>query len=269
MTPRLAFLDREAAGRYILGRRSPEGGYSFYRTPQWRLEEPSAPDTLAALESLRILGIAPSLTIGWAALRAMDLLGAAPAHSPAPWIRRWRTRLLVKRKAQDWRAALAEALHVIEVSRSMKVKSDAAERRGLTQLLHAARETCGGWARPGADLETTAVALQLADLGGVRASAEVGAASFLRSCEDESLGLRISPTAGATSAGALRGGVWIAHALGLDVSYPGAIGESLALLQHPDGGLGARHRSVATLQDTWLGLEAARLLEDLQKVKPS
>ncbi|MGB0094287.1 MAG: hypothetical protein WBP81_17380, partial [Solirubrobacteraceae bacterium] len=96
-------LDRDAAGRYVLGRRTQEGGYCFYRTPEWGVDEPNAPDTLAAFESLRILGIAvpepeatarwlralqsvdgsyPTLTIGWAALSALGLLGFEPDHSP-------------------------------------------------------------------------------------------------------------------------------------------------------------------------------------------
>jgi hypothetical protein len=38
---------------------TPHGGYCFYRTPEWGVEEPNAPDTLAALASLRIVGVDP------------------------------------------------------------------------------------------------------------------------------------------------------------------------------------------------------------------
>ena len=64
----MVLIDREAAGRYVLSRRTAEGGYCFYRTPQWGVEEPNAPDTLAALGSLRLLGIAapaPQATGRW------------------------------------------------------------------------------------------------------------------------------------------------------------------------------------------------------------
>jgi PEP-utilising enzyme, PEP-binding domain len=54
-----AALDREAALRYVLSRRTPEGGYCFYRKPKWGEEEPNAPDTLAAMESLRPLDVEP------------------------------------------------------------------------------------------------------------------------------------------------------------------------------------------------------------------
>jgi hypothetical protein len=47
--------------------------------------------------------------------------------------------------------------------------------------------------------------------------------------------------------------------------YLGAIEQQVALLQRPDGGLGARHRAISALQTTWLGLEAAALLERLRE----
>jgi len=40
----------------VIGRRTPEGGYCFYRTPEWGVEEPDARDTLAALKTLRLPG---------------------------------------------------------------------------------------------------------------------------------------------------------------------------------------------------------------------
>ena len=43
-------------------RRAPEGRYGRYRTPNWGPEEPTAPGTLAALESLRPLGVEPPQT---------------------------------------------------------------------------------------------------------------------------------------------------------------------------------------------------------------
>lgn len=45
-------LDKDGIFRYVLSRQTPKGGYSYYRTPAWGVEEPNAPDTLAALECL-------------------------------------------------------------------------------------------------------------------------------------------------------------------------------------------------------------------------
>jgi len=179
-------LDWAAAGRYVLERRTPEGGYCFYRTPEWGVEEPNAPDTLAALESLSLLGIDipapgrtaqwlrslqygsgsyPTLTIGWAALRALELLTVEPARAPDRWLRRWVEALAGRDRSRDWRVAIIDALRLLELVRLRNGAPGGWERDGMTAVLDAARATDGGWARPGADLETTAIAVRLATLG--------------------------------------------------------------------------------------------------------
>ena len=173
-------IDRDSAVRYVIGRRTPEGGYCFYRTPEWDVEEPNARDTLAALETLRLLGIdAPvpeatarwlralqspdgryqTLTTGWATLRALDLLGTDPDRSPRDWLSSWVPVVLNSERNRVWRAALADALRLLELSRLVGLELDADQRQAFTGLLDAAADGDGDrWARPGADLESTAVA---------------------------------------------------------------------------------------------------------------
>jgi len=67
-----------------------------------------------------------------------------------------------------------------------------------------------------------------------------------------------------TSVSAIRGGLSIALGLNAPLRYPRAVGRSIARLQHPNGGLGARDGAIPTLHDTWLALEAACLLKRLQ-----
>ena len=279
-------LDRDAAGRYVLGRLTPAGGYSFYRTPQWSVEEPNAPDTLAALESLRLLDIAaprpnvtgrwlrslqaadggyPTLTIGWAALRALAVLGIAPVRSFSEWLSSREHALLGRRRDRDWRGALSDALHLFESVRLSELAPRFTGRDRFSKLLDEARDPLGGWARPGADLETTAVAMLIGAPTELSGRDRGAAEQFLRRNEDGVLGLRLSPDAGATSVGALWGGLELADVLGLELSYPGAVGENLALMQRADGGLGARHAAISTLHDTWRGLEATRLLDKLHE----
>lgn len=129
-------LDREAAGRYVLSRLTPGGG-SSHRTPQWGVEEPDAPDTLAALESLRILGLGipepeatgrwlasqqsvdgdyPTLTIGWVVLRSLALLDITPLLSPAAWLGERAAALAPPGGgARERRGALRDALHLLEL----------------------------------------------------------------------------------------------------------------------------------------------------------
>ncbi len=267
----------------MLGRRTQEGGYCFYRTPEWGVDEPNAPDTLAAFESLRILGIAvpepeatarwlralqsvdgsyPTLTIGWAALSALGLLGFEPDHSPLQWLKSWTQVLLGRQASREWRGALLGTLRLLELMQLTGIELTAAQRDALVQLLAAAANGRGGrWARPGADLETTAVAIRLIGLGDLPSESEAPSEEFLRSCEDAALGLRLAPKSAAISVDALWGGVTIASMLRMPLRHPQAIRRSIGLLQHPAGGLGARDRAIPTLRDTWLGLRAACLLE--------
>jgi hypothetical protein len=279
-------LNLAGVGQYVASRHTPGGGYSYYRTPEWGLEEPNAPDTLAALECLRMLALEPpasertarwlralqtpdggyaTLTIGWAALRALDVLGAAPSHSPHAWLRRRGRLLLGRDRLREWRSALGDALRLAELARLTAVELDDHQRRDLVRLLQSARGRSGGWGAPGADLHTTWVAVRLASLAGVSRHPDAAVAAFLRGCEDEALGLRLAPGAGATSAEALCGGLELIRALGLLPTYPRQIAVSIALLQRSDGGLAARHRGIATLRDTWLGVRAAQLLQLTQE----
>jgi hypothetical protein len=279
-------LDRAAIGRYVLGRRTPEGGYCFYRTPQWAVEEPNAPDTLAALGSLELLGVDipaprqtgdwlrglqgesgeyPTLTIGWAALRALDILAVEPRFSPDQWLRRRLEAFSGWDGARDWRAAIIDAVHLWELMRLRHSAFRGSERDSIAALLDAARAADGGWASPGAELETTAMGLRLAQLVNPHWHPDPPVATFLGCCEDEVLGLRLAPDARTTSAGALWGGLTLGHALHRRPRYLGAIAQQLTLLQRPDGGLGARHHAISALQATWLGLQAAALLDGLRE----
>ena len=279
-------VDLAAARRYVLGRQTPQGGYCYYRTPEWGVEEPNAPDTLAALECLRALTTAPprrestvrwlralqsprgsyaTLTIGCAAVHTLELLGARPRLTPDAWVRRVTARLLERAGAREWRTALGDALRVVELHRVCAIELGGDEREALGLLLAAARDRAGVWARPGGDLHTTALAVRAARLGGIAERADGAVADFVARCEDAALGLRLAPDAAATSAGALWGGLELMRTLHMTPTYPAAIAASVALLQRPEGGLAARHRGLATLHDTWLGLRAARLLQLTQE----
>ncbi|BBY08264.1 hypothetical protein [Mycobacterium noviomagense] len=283
-------LDWAAVGWYVLGRRTLEGGYSFYRTPEWAVEEPNAPDTLAALESLRLLGIDipapaqtgdwlrclqeddggyPTLTIGWATLRSLYVLAVEPVCSSERWLRGWVHVLGSRGRSRDWRAAIVDASHVLELLHLRHGTLSGPEHASMTALLHTAGAPNEGWARPGADLETTATAVRLAQLLNQRWHPDPQLTSFVSRCEDQQLGFGLAPNSRATSVGALWGGLVISRVLGQRVRYPDAVGQQLALLQRPDGGLGARHHAISTLQATWRGLQAARLLDGPEEKGPS
>jgi prenyltransferase/squalene oxidase-like repeat protein len=282
----LGCLNHAAIERYVLGRRTPEGGYCFYRTPQWAVEEPNAPDTLAALESLMLLDVDipapsqtagwlrslqdpcggyPTLTIGWAALRALDALAVEPTRDPDRWLRGLLETFCDCDGPRDWRAAIVDAVHLCELMRLRHKVLRGAERDNIGTLLGEARTPDGGWASPGADLETTGMGVQLAQLVSPQWQPDPPLSAFLGRCEDELLGLRLAPDAGTTAVGALWGGLTLGRALHSCPRYLGAIEQQLVLLQRPDGGLGARHRAISGLQATWLGLRAAALIDGLRE----
>ncbi len=286
-SPTICPIDREAARRYVVGRRTVDGGYCFYRTPEWGVEEANALDTLAALESLRLLRAAvpapaetarwlrrlqsadggyATLTTGWGALRALDALGLGPDLSPTDWLRSWARVAFASSNDREWRGALLGALRLLELWQLAGLELDRNQRGALARLLAVAADgRAGRWARPGADLEATAVALRLIALGDLPSDIETASEEFLRSCEDEPLGLRLTTAAATTSVGALWGGVMIARTLGLPLRHPEAIGRSIGRLQGASGGLSARDRAIATLRDTWLGLHTACLLGQAQR----
>ena len=283
-----AVLDRDAALRYVLSRRTTQGGYCYYRTEKWGVEEPNAPDTMAALESLRLLGVErpepqrtelflrslqdedgdyPTLTIGWAALRGLAALGAEPSHSPGLWIWRRVDDLLRRPAAREWSGAVTDLAHAGDLVCLIHAVSDPPTREAFTRMLDEARDPHGGWARPGADLETTGVAVHLMTQLGLRLSpgARAGVEALFARSQDRTLGLCLATQSRAVSAGSLWGGLTICQVLGLRLAYPDAAATSLVLLQRPDGGLGQRDRAISTLHDTWVGLDAARLLDTLRK----
>lgn len=280
---RIGPLDRFAAADYVLSRRTPEGGYSYYRTPEWGIEEPNAPDTLAALESLRILGVDPpsadetvrwllelqdgdggypSLTICWATLRALDLLGMRASRSPIAWLATIEPSSPSISGPRDLRGALGEAERYIEVIGLSGGEVRDSVRSVIRDLLAIASDPAGGWARPGPELETTAIACRLAEAADIAGTIAESTLRFLHRCEDPVLGLRLSPEGRATAIDAIWGGLVLYQMLGARPRFPGPIGTNLALLQRRDGGLGARHRAISTLAATWRGLEAEELLFD-------
>lgn len=281
-------LDLAAAGRYVLGRRTAIGGYSFYRTPEWGVDEPSATDTLAALESLRILGVNPpdpeatvawlhslqepdgsypTLTIAWSCIRSLALLGAAPERPVAGYLGGVASRVLSRREASDWGAALRDAERVTELGMLGYLEHGPEQAQSIAAMLDRARDPDGGWASPGADVVETARALRLAAPEDAEVARE--SAALLARCEDEQLGVRFAPRTAATSAEVLRAGLEIARRTGVVLRFPASLERSLVLMQRVDGGLGARHRAISTLVDTLDGLRANELLDDGQSGQTS
>lgn len=198
--------------------------------------------------------------IGWATLRSIALLGIEPRHSPTEWLGQLAELRILRKMPGDWRGALHDLDRFSQLVLMVRPRLRDIDNVAVERTLGQARDHNGGWARPGPELETTAVALRIAAYCQSDFLRDAAVSDFLTHCEDETLGFRISPSGRATSVDALWGGLEIARALGRSPAYPQSIARSILLLQRPDGGLGARHRSISTLQATWRGLEASDML---------
>ncbi len=274
-----------AARHYVLDRQCPQGGFSFYRTPEWGVEEPNALDTYAALASLRRLrtsppnsgrivdwlqdlqrtdGSWPSLPIAWAAIEALALLRRTPRSDSRAWLQDiWASRVVAFAGGErDWRGTLGSLLQVVELLRRLDPDVLSGGRDLLQTRFDCARTDGGAWATPGADLETTGIAWRLARRAGLRVDRAALRAWWCR-CEDPALGLRFAPHAWMTSVGALLGGLDVAQGLGVMPRYAGAICRQIGMLQHSGGGFGARHQALPSLWDTWQALCAVSRLQRL------
>ena len=157
-----------------------------------------------------------------------------------------------------------DALHLVELVRVTGEEPDFEWRAALTENLATARDPLGGWARPGAELKTTAVAVRLIVLAGVRESARTRSPVSCAAARTRPSACALVPAPGRPRRVHCGTGS-NSRALGLTLSYTRAIAQSLALLQRPYGGLGARHGAIATRRETWLALPAAQLLEQIQE----
>lgn len=94
------------------------------------------------------------------------------------------------------------------------------------------------------------------------AAAPVGTAHICHA--DPEHGLRLTPQAWTTAAGALLGGLDLAQGLGVMPRYAESVFRPIRLLQQAGGGFSARQQALPTLWDTWQAPNAADRLQSLR-----
>ncbi len=282
-------LDEEAVARYVLSRRTPAGGYCFYRTPSWGIEEPNALDTLAAVASLGLLGVQcpnpeetgrwvqglqredgtySTLTIGWAALSTLNLLGFKPSRGPWRWLDAACDGIIRETAGphRDQAGTLIDLDRLVGlIGGRNKGQLHPGHRKTILDAIERWRDSKGGWVQGGPTIEVTAVAVRLASRCGQDLSHDASLRDWVRACEDPVHGFRICPGAGEATSGALWGGLFLLDVLGgMEPKDPKAVDRNIALLQRKNGGLGPRPGAIATLFDTWTGLRAYSLLRGMR-----
>lgn len=274
-------IDVEGVRRYLLGRRTPEGGFCFYRYGPWKVEEPNAPDTWAALASLRHLGAAlpsPERTVAWlrgqqaadggfqslligeAVLSALGLLQAEPMYDPRRFIQAWAERVSRSNtQAGDIEAWLHGVQRCIRLLISMELPL-APLRTAVTTRLSSLRGSLDAHPSTAPTLLATGRALDIL----VRFQEPPGTAlMFLRRCEDPKLGLTLVPGSSATWLEVHQVGLRALRSLGEFPRFPDAIRTFARRCQGTEGGFSRVPGALPNLRDTWLALSILDHLDAL------
>jgi hypothetical protein len=272
-------IDADACCRYVLGRQTREGGFSFYAHHDWGVEEPNTLDTYAAIAALQLLravipnarrcedwlkeqqepsGAYATLVIGHTALKALRLLAAEPQYDPRPFIRRWDSILRPTRERKPLPGWLADVARWIELCADFGVAPSAEMQGQVSAALAAVRCKGGGYASPGENLADTARVLEISARIGL--DAPDGILAYARQCEALPFGFNMTPAGAGSNLEALLSGLRILRYYGVEPSHPEHIRRYVAACQTATGGFGRAPGAIAQLTETLRALEVLMLL---------
>ena len=275
-------IDADACLRYTLNCQTREGGFCFYAYRPWGVDEPNGPDTLAAIEILRFLrqpvpraeacvswlrtlqnadGYYPSLVIGYAAIRALDLLCERPDKDARPYLRQIAQSLhfgrVPSRRHVRW---LREASKCIELLRHLSTRIDDPMRQEIAGMLDALRGADGGYGMAGENLIDTAAALALSMGAGISISESI--LSYAENCWNVPMGFNITPAALSSNLSCQRAGVVIFSHFGRKLPDTELVRTFVANCQTKSGGFARTPKAIARLDDTALALGILDLIRD-------
>lgn len=272
----LSGIDERACLRYTQLRQTEEGGFCFYANREWGVQDPNTPDTLAAVTILHLLGqpvparercIAwlhaqqdvrgeyPSLVIGYAALKALRLLGSAPLRDPRSFLRHAAGLLgLDDETGRAPTSDLAAACRCIELWHDFGLAASAHTRTRIAALLERRRAPNGAYGAENPTLSETASAVALA--GAFEIEVDAGAiVRHLRQCEGPPFGINVAPLAGAADLQSQRAALWLLRRFAARPRYPELVRRHVAQCQDDRGGFGRSPGAIARLSDTRRALE--------------
>lgn len=273
-------IDVEACYRYTRSRQTRQGGFCVYLYRAWGVEEPNTPDTHAAVAILRLLdrtvpevercigwlqaqqdsaGGYPTLVIGSAALKTLQLLGGQPLRDPCRFLKHQARVLHLTNPAHlQFPGQLASAWQCIALWQDYGLTVTEQMRQALAAGLRRLRGDHGGYGAPGPNLLDTAAAVALAAALDVPVDREMLA--YARQCERPPSGFNITPLAGSSSLESQHAGLQVLrhfHALPGD---PALIRGYVARCQTASGGFGRAPGAIPRLDDTLRALEILAIL---------
>lgn len=267
-------IDAQACIRYTIERQTTQGGFCFYTYHAWGVEEPNAPDTLAAISILSMLrqpvpnrepcvawlraqqdarGDYATLVIGYAALQALRKLDAAPARDPRAFLRRTAATLGLsggRPPARDLRWLLM----CLELWRENGLALADAMLPRIAALLERQHERGGGYGASGASLPETAAAVAVASELDLSINAS-GVLDYVRLCEGPPYGFNVASSATSSDLETQRAALWLLRRFGAAPTHPELIGRFVALCQTDAGGFGPSPGAIARLSESVYALE--------------
>lgn len=275
-----SLVDRKAAIRYVLGRQTPSGGFSYYRS--WGVEEPGAADTYHALAILQFFGVElphaescrrwlgaiqgdngsySGLATAWYTLLALDCLDATPRRDVVPWLTRRADILFTQVEGEAYSPRLLELTRFIDLARRFHVATTLGRcQEAVTGALDEMSGPGGAFVRGAPNLVDTAQALRLIQVADLLPNRRM--LDFSRSCEDPLYGFRAVPHGRSSTIEVLNAGVDLMRAFGAAPRHIQAIFRTIAACQRPGGGFSRQLGAMPTLEDTYW---AVRLLVKLDR----
>ena len=268
------FDDIDVAGvrRYLMSRQTPAGGFCFYRYGPWRVEEPNALDTWAAIASLQRLGEAipsqdetiawlrdqqaadggfQSLPIGEAVLSALHLLQAEPVRDPRQFLIQWAERIShADIKAGDPEAWLHNVQRCLRLLNLYSLPLDTMHSNVPLRLLQLrdSLDSCS-WSTP-----TVLATGRTMDILRQLQQPQGSAVAFLRRCENPRLGITLVPDSSATWLEVHYMGLLGFQSAGERPAFRDAIRAFVRRCQGSAGGFSRVPGALPNLQDTCLAL---------------
>jgi hypothetical protein len=276
-------IDWEAYYRYTLGRQTSQGGFCFYACPEWGVEEPNALNTCAAVAIFGLLelpvpgaercktwlralqdrsGGYPTFVMGYAALRGLQLVGAAPHRDPRRFLREMAKVLrLADTSAGRGAGWLAAARRCLELCNAYGIAITDRMRDAIGAALQRLRGPDGGYGVPGSSIPESATALALATAAGLPAPRDVLA--YARRCEGAPYGFNITPFAVSSGLESHQAGLWAFRHFGVRPHNSALIRRYVATCQTSRGGFGRVPGAIPGLDDSLRALQILSMLAPL------
>ena len=247
---------------YVLERRCPSGGYCFYC-----LDEPNTSDTYYALKTLSMLCVYPddvatrsyllslqdedghyqSLDTCFFCVKGLELMGASPVHSIGSYLELVGDSLADSPYSSLVRASFLRHLYFyLYLARRFGIDVPEAVIERVDRLTVESLE----------DLYWLVSIGRVLGLGLCHSPL-----SFLRWCEDSSMGFRDRGDGALSYLEHQFMGVKLCRMLGVEPAYPGAIREYVMACRRKNGGFARSGTGIATLEYTYYAVYILKALE--------